>query len=233
MSLPRQDHSPPSGPRLVLGPLNLSGPAALIVALAMLGAIVGLVVWSRPSPFMLMAGAVWIGFLIYWSAAAGRHVEKRSEESAASRALHRNLLNLALVLLFVSIPGMRWRYLPPSVWTAPVGLAVMAAATLLHVWARAHLGRSWTSEVVIQQDHQLVTSGPYRLVRHPVYTALIALALGTAIVSGRIVSLLGAAVMLTAYARKLRLEERGLSGAFGARWDDYRQRSWALLPWIY
>lgn len=230
MSTPQQDQSPPSGPRLVLGPLRLSGAAALVVALAMLVVIVGLVVWSRPSPFMLIASAVWIGFLTYWSAAAWRHVEKRSEESAESRALHRNLLNLGLLLLFVSIPGLRWRFLPPS---GPVGLTVMAAATLLHVWARVHLGRNWTSEVAIQQDHQLVTSGPYRLVRHPVYTALIALALGTAIVSGRIVSLLGAAMIVVAYARKLRLEEKGLSSTFGARWDEYRRRSWALLPWIF
>ena len=233
MSTPQPDHSPPSGPRLVLGPLKLSGAAALVVTLALLVGIVGLVVWSRPRPFMLIASAVWIGFLIYWSAAAGRRVEKRSEESAESRALHRNLLNLGLVLLFVSIPGLRWQFLPPSQWAGPAGLAVMAAATLLHVWARVHLGRNWTSEVVIQQDHQLVTSGPYRLVRHPVYTALIALALGTAIVSGRILSLLGAATFAVAYARKLRLEEMALSATFGARWDEYRRRSWALLPWIF
>ena len=233
MTTPQPDHSPPSGPRLVLGPLKLAGPVALVVALALLAAIVGLVVWSRPSPFMLVAGAVWIGFLVYWSTAAGRHVEKRSEESAESRALHRNLLNLGLLLQFVSIPGLRWRFLPFAMWIPPAGLALMAAATLFHVWARVHLGRNWTSEVAIQQDHQLVTSGPYRLVRHPVYTALIALSLGTAVVSGRIVSLLGAALFAAAYARKLRLEERGLSVAFGAQWDEYRRRSWALIPWVF
>jgi protein-S-isoprenylcysteine O-methyltransferase Ste14 len=233
MSTPQPDPSPPSGPRLVLGPVQLSGSLALVVALAMLVGFIGLVVWSRPSPFMLVAGAMWIGFLVYWSAAAGRRVEKRSEEPAASRALHRNLLNLGLVLLFVSIPGLRWRFLPQAAWTAPVGLAIMAAATLLHVWARVHLGRNWTSEVAIQQGHQLVTSGPYRLVRHPVYTALIALALGTAIVSGRILSLVGAITFAVAYVRKLRLEEQGLSATFGAQWDEYRRRSWALVPLIF
>lgn len=233
MTTPPQDHSPPSGPRLVLGPLKLAGPAALVVTLALLAAIVGLVVWSRPSPFMLVAGAVWFGFLVYWSAAAGRHVEKRSEESPESRALHRNLLNLGLLLQFVSIPGLRWRFLPLAAWIPPAGLGLMTAATLFHVWARVHLGRNWTSEVAIQQDHQLVKSGPYRLVRHPVYTALIALSLGTAVVSGRIVSLLGATVFAVAYARKLRLEEGGLSAAFGAQWDEYRRRSWALIPWVF
>lgn len=233
MSTPHQAPSPPSGPRLVLGSLQLSGNAARAVALAMLVAFVSLVVWSRPSPFMLVAGAVWFGYTVYWSAAAGRQVEKRSEEPAASRALHRNLLNLGLVLLFVSIPGLRWRFLPQAAWTAPAGLAVMAVATLLHIWARVHLGRNWTSEVAIQQGHQLVTSGPYRLVRHPVYTALIALALGTAIVSGRIVSLLGAVTFAIAYVRKLRLEEQALGAAFGAQWDEYRRRSWALVPLIF
>ncbi len=108
----------------------------------------------------------------------------------------------------------------------------MAAATLFHIWARVHLGRNWTGQVTIKTDHQLVRSGPYRFIRHPIYTALVALALGTAIISARWLSLLGAAVFLVAYLRKLRIEETALSQTF-AEWEEYRKKSWALVPGLY
>jgi protein-S-isoprenylcysteine O-methyltransferase Ste14 len=96
-----------------------------------------------------------------------------------------------------------------------------------------HLGRNWSSEVQILSDHQLVRTGPYALVRHPIYTAILGLALGTAVVSGRVVSLLGASMFAYAYVRKLRIEEGALGETFGAAWDDYRKRSWALVPGVF
>jgi protein-S-isoprenylcysteine O-methyltransferase Ste14 len=136
-------------------------------------------------------------------------------------------------MLFVPIPGLRGSFLPPAAWRAPVGLGIMAAATLLHVWARGHLGRNWSSEVMIQTDHQLVRTGPYRIVRHPVYAAILGLAAGTAVKSGRVLSLVRAALFATAYVRKLRLEERVLGASFGAAWDDDRKHSWALIPGVF
>jgi protein-S-isoprenylcysteine O-methyltransferase Ste14 len=109
----------------------------------------------------------------------------------------------------------------------------MAAATLLHVWRACISGGNWSSEVMIKTDHQLVRYGPYRLVRHPIYTAILGLAFGTAFVSGRIVSMLGAAGFTYVYVRKLRIEERALGATFGSDWEDYCRRSWALVPWLY
>jgi protein-S-isoprenylcysteine O-methyltransferase Ste14 len=83
---------------------------------------------------------------------------------------------------------------------------------------------------MIKADHQLVTSGPYRLIRHPIYTAILALAGGTAIVSAQLRGALGFAVFAFVYWRKLRLEEAMLAETFGAEWSSYRQRSWALVP---
>src|SRR5262249_14073530 len=144
-----------------------------------------------------------------------------------------NMTNIGLLLLFVSIPGMRWTFLPAGAWRVPAGLATMAAATLFHVWARVHLGRNWSSDVMIKSAHQLVRSGPYRFVRHPIYSAIFGLAFGTAIVSGRILSLIGVLLFVIAYVAKLRAEERALSATFGAEWDDYRRHSWALMPGLF
>jgi protein-S-isoprenylcysteine O-methyltransferase Ste14 len=231
------DTPPPSSPRqtvgLRLGSLTLTGPAAAAVGLLLLALIVTLIVRSQPSLGMLLAGAIWLGFTVFWSLTAGPRGPGRSKESAESRAIRQILLALSLLLLFASIPGLGWLLIPPNQWHAPAGLAIMAAATLLHVWARVHLGRNWSSEVMIKTDHQLVRTGPYRLVRHPIYTAILGLAFGTAIVSGRLVSMLGAALFTYAYIRKLQLEERALGATFGSAWEEYRRHSWALVPWLY
>jgi len=102
----------------------------------------------------------------------------------------------------------------------------------LAIWARRHLGRNWSGEVRIRDDHQLVQSGPYRLIRHPIYTAMFAMYTGTALVSGELHALLAIAVLAVAYWRKIRLEERALSAALGATYDSYRRGTWALIPWL-
>src|SRR5262245_57016578 len=102
--------SPRPSFRVVIGSLNLSGPVALIVALVLLAAIVTLVVLSKPSLGILAAAGIWLGFVVFWSFSAPRATPRKSEESAQSRGLHRNLLNLGLLMLFVSIPGLRWRW---------------------------------------------------------------------------------------------------------------------------
>jgi protein-S-isoprenylcysteine O-methyltransferase Ste14 len=226
--------APAAKAQLVLGKWTLSGPAAQVVALLLLALVVLLVVWSRPSLGMLLAGGVWIGFLVFWSLSAGKGRAGRREESKRSRSLHQSLLNLGLLLLFVSIPGLRWRYLAPTnPWHVPVGLGVVALATLLHIYARLHLGKNWSTKVQIHSDHQLVRTGPYRWIRHPIYTAIVALALGTALVSGRVLSLVGVAVFTFAYVRKLWIEERLLGDEFGTQWHEYRRRSWALVPGLF
>ncbi len=102
----------------------------------------------------------------------------------------------------------------------------------LAIAARRTLGRNWSGAITEKTDHELIRSGPYRLVRHPIYTAIIGMFLGTALVSGDVHAFLGTVVMAAAYARKIRLEERNLAAVFGPRYDDYRRTTRALIPWV-
>ena len=219
-----------SAPTVQIGALKLTGPAAVAAALVIVGGVVGLVIWARPSVGMLLSGLIWLGFTVFWSITAQRGAQTKSEESPRSRAVHQRLMNAALLLLFVPVPGLMWRWLPAGPRVVTAGLGVQIAFALLHVWARLHLGRNWSSAVQIMTDHELVTTGPYRLVRHPIYTAILGMAAGTAIVSGQLHGLIGVATMAYAYRRKIRLEEERLADTFGAAWEDYRKRSWALIP---
>jgi protein-S-isoprenylcysteine O-methyltransferase Ste14 len=123
--------------------------------------------------------------------------------------------------------------LPVSSIVIAAGLIIEATGLLLAVWTRRHLGRNWSGEISIKRDHQLVRSGPYHVVRHPIYTALLAMYLGSAVVSGELHALFGLALAAIAYGRKVRLEEAVLAQFFGEEYRDYRRVTWALLPGLF
>jgi protein-S-isoprenylcysteine O-methyltransferase Ste14 len=176
------------------------------------------------------SGALWILFSIYWEIVAKNAARDKSSESTASRGLHVFMVNAALLLLFVPVPGLTRRYLrAPQVFVS-LGLTLQICAVLLALWARRHLGRNWSGRITIKVDHELVQSGPYRFVRHPIYTALLGMYAGTAIVSGEWHAMLGFALAAFAYWRKIRMEEANLAAAFGPAWTEYRRSTSSLLP---
>ena len=108
----------------------------------------------------------------------------------------------------------------------------MLAGAAFTVWARVTLGRNWSAEVTFKQDHELIESGPYALVRHPIYTGLIAMALGTAINYGRAI---GFALLLALCAGvwwKAREEEKIMTAHFADAYTEYRERVPAIIPFV-
>ena len=114
-----------------------------------------------------------------------------------------------------------------------VGLAVETAGLFLAIWARRALGRNWSGEISIKFEHELIRIGPYRKLRHPIYTGLLAMYAGAALVTGEWLAIIGLAMALLAYGRKIGLEEVNLNAAFGAEYEAYRRESWALLPGLF
>jgi protein-S-isoprenylcysteine O-methyltransferase Ste14 len=216
-----------------IGGLTLRGPAAAIFLLLIGALLVVLIVRMHPRTGMLVSWGLWIAFIAYWSVAAKNSAAAKSSESKRSRSVHELLLNGGLLLLFVPVWGLAGHFLPRARSITLAGLGVQAAFFLLAWWSRRHLGRNWSTKVRIAEEHELVRSGPYRLVRHPIYTAMLGMSLGTTIVSGQYHSLLGLLIIAIAYWRKIRIEESALGEAFGAEYDEYRRRSWALIPVIF
>jgi protein-S-isoprenylcysteine O-methyltransferase Ste14 len=216
-----------------IGGLTLRGPVAAIVMLSVPVVIVILIVHMHPRTGMLVSGGLWIAFIAYWSVAAKNSGAAKRSESQRSRGVHELLLNAGLLLLFVPVPALTRHFLPNVRSLTLAGLGVQAAFFLLALWSRRHLGRNWSTKVRIAEDHKLVRSGPYRLVRHPIYTAMLGMSLGTTIVSGQYHSLVGLLIVAIAYWRKIRIEEAALREAFAAEYDEYRHQSWALVPLIF
>jgi protein-S-isoprenylcysteine O-methyltransferase Ste14 len=207
---------------------------AALVALVVLIGLVALVMVRAPSRWPLVLSALgWVGFSVYWSAKATQSAEAKDTESAESRRVHLLLLNGGQLLLFLPIWGLRARFLPPSPLWVPLGLSIEGAGIALAVWARVHLAANWSGRIEVKASHQLIQTGPYRLLRHPIYTAVLALCVGTALVSGERHALAGVALVIIAYFRKIRLEEAKMREAFGTRYDDYRRRTLGMIPGLF
>jgi protein-S-isoprenylcysteine O-methyltransferase Ste14 len=177
--------------------------------------------------------AVWCVVKIYWDVAAKSAAPAESSESRASRRVHLALTTAAQLLVFLPVYGLRQRWLPVSAAVTAAGLTLNAMGLVLAIWARQCLGRFWSGNITIKVEHQLVRSGPYRILRHPIYTALLGLYLGTAIVCGELHALLGLALAIAAFLRKIRLEEANLLIAFSAGYRQYRGETWALIPGVF
>jgi protein-S-isoprenylcysteine O-methyltransferase Ste14 len=183
-------------------------------------------------PFLVASVAGWAIFSLYWEHAAKTAAAAKSSESRASRRVHVFLTNIALLLEIAPIRGVG-RFLPVSPIVMAAGLAMEAAGLALAIWARRHLGRNWSGEITVKVDHQLIRSGPYRVLRHPIYTGLLVMYLGPMLVTGEWLAVAGFAMALAAYWRKIRIEEATLDGAFGPAYGDYRRETWALVPGLY
>lgn len=180
----------------------------------------------------------WVGLSVYWSLAARGASAARAAESSRSRARHLSLITAAQLLAFWPFAGWPFaaplplafpRMLPDWPWLGPAGVTVTVAGLALAVVSRRALGRHWSGEVTVKVGHELVRSGPYRRIRHPIYTGVIAMYVGPALVSGRWQGAVSLALVAVAYARKILQEERVLRREFGAAYDDYRRAAGALL----
>lgn len=96
-------------------------------------------------------------------------------------------------------------------------------------WARRHLAANWSGEISIKVDHELIQSGQYRVVRHPIYTGILGI-FGATVVGGRYQTILGLLIVGFAYGRKSRLNEASLRNAFGAAYDAYRNQAEIWIP---
>jgi protein-S-isoprenylcysteine O-methyltransferase Ste14 len=186
--------------------------------------------WNRVTPCLW----IWFLFFAYWTVASRNTAPTKTAESPLSAYFHQAVLALALVLLFWPAPGLEGWFLPQRFhFLVALGVVVQAAFALLGIWARRHLGRNWSGEVRIGEDHELVRTGPYRIVRHPIYTAMLGMFLGTAIASSQYHALVGLAVMIVAYLRKTHLEDQILHQTFGAEYDAYQKTTRALVPFVF
>ena len=156
----------------------------------------------------------------------------------AGRLAHRAYLAflVAIVLLMTRLIPLHWLYRP--LWPQGLlafwlGAVITVSGLLFAVWARDHLGRNWSRSVTIKQDHELITSGPYAVVRHPIYTGILVGFLGSAIAMAEVRGFVVLVLIFLVFWAKLRMEEKWMHAEFGETYDSYVRRSAALVPYLF
>lgn len=178
---------------------------------------------------------IWIALGTVWVFAAFAVKRTERTESGAHRLGYLALTMAAFVML--AYPRFRVgvlasRFVPDSDATAQLGLAMVIAGAAFAVWARIYIGTNWSARVTIKQDHQLIRTGPYAMVRHPIYSGLLLAVLGSAIAIGELGALLGFILATLGWREKWRTEESFLREQFGAQYEAYRKEVKGLIPFV-
>jgi len=189
------------------------------------------------------AGMSWIGlvltlcwaiFLLYWVITAQRVKAIAEKQSLASALAHRIPVMLSWILLF------GWKLPPPlnlllisrAEWVLITGVVICVFGLFVTLWARWTLAGNWSSDVTFKEGHELIKKGPYRFARHPIYTGLLIMCLGTALDIGTLRGLLALVVMAIGFWIKLKQEERLLLRHFPDQYPAYCREVKALVPFI-
>lgn len=176
---------------------------------------------------------LWIAFALSWLAAAAWADRTEKKAGIRNEWPYRAVLFAGAALFLARAHGhggwMRvWRPGPPVLWLC---IALMVVGFAFCWWARIHLGKLWSGIITRKTDHRIVDTGPYGLVRHPIYAGLLLAILATMVAKGTIIGIAGAAVIATGIYMKARLEERFLRQELGpAAYDEYAGRVPMLVP---
>jgi protein-S-isoprenylcysteine O-methyltransferase Ste14 len=176
----------------------------------------------------------WVVWLASWLAAAAWSDRAAKRPAFKEELLYRTLTVAGALLLFADVdflhqgPFRRWDLGPGADW---VLVAIVLFGFIVTWWARLYLGRLWSSSVTKKAEHRIIDTGPYAIVRHPIYTGIIMAIFATAAQKGAPIGIAGAVLMTLGFQIKAKLEERFLREQLGTdAYDSYRRKVPMLIP---
>lgn len=179
---------------------------------------------------------LWLTMAVVWLIGALTAKPAEQRQSVGSRALHMVFTIAAAVLGFskgFQQTALARKFVPPSQPIAAVALLFVISGIAFAIWARFALGRNWSGQVTIKQDHILVVRGPYAIVRNPIYSGFLLAILGSAIAYRELRGLIAVGIVLALFLSKIRIEERFMSQRFGEQYAMYKRQVKALIPFVY
>lgn len=183
--------------------------------------------------FHLLVEVPWIVFVLYWIVSAIRTRDTLQTESFASRYATLLIEVAGFVLLFRHSAGIGFlgnRFMHRTLASAIVGSILTWMGIGLAIWARYHLAEYWSARITIKEDHQLIRTGPYARLRHPIYSGIVLAAIGSAVVIDQWRCVLGVCLVLMGYGIKARKEETMLTRQFGDAFREHQKHAGFLIP---
>lgn len=184
---------------------------------------------------LLWIDGLWIVFLVVWVVAAGKTKRTARRMSGWQRYLQISFAIPGVILLFgkgLRFAGLGYRLIPMIAALAWFGVALTACGIAFAAWARFALGGNWSSEITVKEGHELVRSGPYRFVRHPIYSGVLLALFGTAVCIGEIRAAVAFVLFLAGFWVKARTEEALMVAQFGEQYRRYQREVKALIPFV-
>jgi protein-S-isoprenylcysteine O-methyltransferase Ste14 len=194
--------------------------------------------WNLSSIGAIQAATrdLWLIPVAVWVLTALTTKRTVQKQSYKSRFWQVGIVALGLFLLFHSSSKTAWflaRVLPATMTVAVLGLLITCLGIAFSIWARFTLGDNWSGTVTLKQEHTLVCRGPYRIVRHPIYTGLLIALTGTTMQYGQLRHFLGVLIIAFGFWLKSLTEEEFMVQYFGDQYLHYRQHVRALVPFIF
>lgn len=186
------------------------------------------------TPGWIIVGS-WIAFIAFWYVSALRVKKVAERQNFAASLGYRIPVVIGGILLFAQrIPGpLSLRVLPYEDWVKYGGALICFAGLMVCIWARVTLAGNWSSNITFKQGHELIRRGPYRFVRHPIYTGILLMDLGTAIDFGLLRCFIGVLLQAIGLWIKLQQEEAVMLQHFPEQYPAYRRQVKALVPWVF
>jgi protein-S-isoprenylcysteine O-methyltransferase Ste14 len=188
--------------------------------------------WSGVTPFEA-ARDLWILFALYWLVSALKRKKTKQREAIGQRLAYILPLVCVFYLLYNPRSDIAWLgtyFVPHTLEVQWGGVAVMVFGLGIACWARVHLGTNWSGVVTLKEGHELIRTGPYRNVRHPIYTGILIGFLGYAIVGGQVRGLIAMAAVWLSFFIKARREEEFLAQEFGPKFEEHTRHTGMFLP---
>lgn len=179
---------------------------------------------------------LWLPVFLLWAISA-RHAKQTVDSKAEGRSqVALWFVWLAWFLMFshgLRRPPLSLRFMSPTNFSVFTGLGLTFLGLAFAVWARLSIGRNWSGYIELKEGHQLIRSGPYAIVRHPIYSGFMLATLGTAIAFGDWSGLVAFVLIVGAWGYKATLEENALIEKFGSEYEEYRRRVKQLVPFVW
>jgi protein-S-isoprenylcysteine O-methyltransferase Ste14 len=179
---------------------------------------------------------LWIILVTVWVIGAFMTRQTVRQQTSNSRLWQMGIVLLGMWLLFGQRTGFAWLAQPAFPMTTAVaiaGLATTLAGVAFAIWARVTLGANWSGVITVKEGHTLVRRGPYRIVRHPIYTGLLVAVAGTALTYGLIRGILALPIVAFGLWLKTLTEERFMVQQFGEQYLCYKHEVRALVPFLF
>lgn len=185
---------------------------------------------SSPMEWMQLC---WMIFGLYWLASALNRKATKKRETHFQRLGYSLPLAVAFYFLFRPEAHYGWlgvRFVPAGPVSQWLGVAITAAGVAVAIWARWHLGSNWSGIVTLKEGHELIRSGPYRAIRHPIYTGILMALFGSSVTLGEVRGLIAIVVGLFFFYVKARREESFLAEEFGPAFTEHQRKTGMFLP---